>query len=62
MNDVQVYDAGIPEKSAEAVVIVNIVNVNDQSPVFDQQMYSAAVQVKLRICTRWIFANFLLHI
>jgi len=41
--DLKVYDAGIPEKSADAVVIVNIVNVNDQSPVFGQQMYMATI-------------------
>jgi len=41
--DLKVYDNGIPEKSAEAVVIVNIVNVNDQSPVFEEQMYTATV-------------------
>jgi len=39
--DLKVYDNGIPEKSAEAVVIVNIENVNDQSPVFEEQMYTA---------------------
>merc|ERR1712106_1180370 len=41
--DLKVYDNGIPEKSAEAVVIVNIENVNDQSPVFEEQMYTATV-------------------
>ena len=41
--DLLVFDAGIPEKSADAVVIVNINNVNDQSPIFDQQMYTASV-------------------
>ena len=41
--DLVVYDNGIPEKSAEAVVVVNIENVNDQAPVFDEQMYTATV-------------------
>ena len=38
-----VYDNGIPEMSAEAVVIITIQNVNDESPVFEEQMYSATV-------------------
>ena len=42
--DLQVYDAGIPEMSAEAVVIVNLINVNDQSPIFEESMYSAEVE------------------
>lgn len=41
--DLKVTDAGIPEMSAEAVVIVDIVNINDQSPIFEQQMYVATV-------------------
>ena len=41
--DLTVYDNGIPEKSAEAVVVVNIENVNDRWPVFEQQMYTATV-------------------
>ena len=39
-----VYDNGIPEMSAEAVVIITIQNVNDESPVFEEQMYSATVE------------------
>ena len=35
---------GIPEMSAEAVVIVNLLNVNDMTPEFDQQMYTAEVE------------------
>ena len=41
--DLQVYDNGIPEKSAEAVVMVTVENANDQSPVFEEQMYSVTV-------------------
>ena len=41
--DLKVYDNGIPEKSAEAVVMVTVENANDQSPVFEEQMYSVTV-------------------
>ncbi len=41
--DLRVFDAGLPEKSAAAVVVVNIINVNDEAPVFEQQMYTATV-------------------
>ena len=38
-----VYDNGIPEMSAQAEVLVGIRNVNDEAPVFEEQMYSAEV-------------------
>jgi hypothetical protein len=41
--DLKVYDNGIPEKSAEAVVIVTVENANDRSPVFEEQMYTVTV-------------------
>ena len=49
--DLRVFDAGIPEKSAAAVVVVNIVNVNDEAPVFDQQMYVATVAENVALGT-----------
>jgi hypothetical protein len=33
--DLAVYDAGVPQKSAMAGVLVNIENLNDEAPVFD---------------------------
>lgn len=30
------YDSGAPQFSAEAHVTVNLVNVNDKDPIFDQ--------------------------
>ena len=44
--DLKVYDNGIPEKSAEAVVMVTVQNANDQSPVFEEQMYSVTLPEK----------------
>ena len=38
-----VYDNGIPEMSAVAEVMVDIKNVNDEAPVFEEQMYSAEI-------------------
>lgn len=38
-----VYDNGIPEMSARAEVLVDIRNVNDEAPVFEEQMYSAEI-------------------
>jgi hypothetical protein len=33
--DLLVYDAGVPQKSAQALVVANIVNLNDEVPKFD---------------------------
>ena len=33
--DLLVYDAGVPQKSAQAMVIANIVNLNDEEPKFE---------------------------
>ena len=42
--DLVVYDAGVPQKSAMASVVVNIENLNDESPVFEQPNgYSVAL-------------------
>ena len=41
--DIAVYDAGVPQKSAMASVVVNVQNLNDESPVFEQpEGYSAS--------------------
>ncbi|PNF35261.1 hypothetical protein B7P43_G04794, partial [Cryptotermes secundus] len=37
------YDSGIPQKSATAYVTVNIININDMDPVFNETMYEAAI-------------------
>ena len=55
--DLRVYDAGIPEKHSDAVVIVNVKNVNDESPVFDQQMYTATVQENAEAGTPLVTVN-----
>jgi hypothetical protein len=30
------YDSGVPQKSATAYVTVNIININDMDPVFNE--------------------------
>lgn len=39
----QIYDLGVPEKSTIAAVHVNVVDVNDNSPVFEQDEYVATI-------------------
>ena len=34
--DLVVFDAGVPQKSASAFVVANIVNLNDETPLFKQ--------------------------
>ena len=41
--DLIVYDAGVPQKSATASVVANILNVNDETPRFQQLGYAASV-------------------
>jgi hypothetical protein len=41
--DLIVKDAGVPQKTASAIVIVNIENVNDKSPIFEQKSYEATI-------------------
>ena len=42
--DLAVYDAGVPQKSAIASVVVNIENLNDESPSFEKpEGYSVSV-------------------
>lgn len=36
-------DAGVPQLNASALVLVNIVNINDNDPVFTAKEYSAAI-------------------
>ena len=36
--DVVVFDAGVPQKSASALVVANIINLNDEAPKFDKVM------------------------
>lgn len=38
--DLLVYDAGVPQKSAQAMVIANIVNLNDEEPKFEVRILS----------------------
>lgn len=40
---VWVHDSGIPQLSSSADVFVNVINVNDNDPVFSQSEYRAAV-------------------
>ena len=42
--DLAVYDAGVPQFSAMASVVVNIENLNDESPIFElPQGYSVSI-------------------
>ncbi|KAK1121482.1 hypothetical protein K0M31_010285 [Melipona bicolor] len=38
------YDSGVPQLSATAKVIVTVINVNDQTPKFEQESYNASVK------------------
>lgn len=38
------YDAGVPQLSASVPVTVNVGNVNDEVPVFDESMYDAKLE------------------
>lgn len=38
------YDSGVPQLSSSAKVTVSIINVNDQDPIFEQQIYNASVR------------------
>ena len=41
--DLYVHDTGVPQKSASALVIVSIENLNDEEPQFDRAGYAASV-------------------
>jgi hypothetical protein len=49
--DLVVKDAGVPQKTASAIVIANIENVNDESPVFELKSYEASVTENAPIST-----------
>ncbi|XP_011304986.1 cadherin-87A [Fopius arisanus] len=38
------YDSGVPQLSSTAKIIVNIINVNDQDPKFQQESYNVTVR------------------
>lgn len=38
------YDSGVPPLSASAKIIVSIINVNDQDPKFEKNVYSASIK------------------
>lgn len=38
------YDSGIPQLSSSAKIIVNIINVNDEDPVFEKESYSVSIK------------------
>ena len=46
-----VKDAGVPQKSTSAIVIANIENVNDESPVFEHKTYEASVTENAPVST-----------
>ena len=40
----QAWDTGLPRLTATATVIVNLKNINDEEPVFTQELYEAQVE------------------
>jgi len=38
------YDSGVPQLSATAKVTVTVINVNDQDPKFEKELYNASVK------------------
>ena len=57
-----VKDAGVPQKSASAIVIANIENVNDESPIFQQKTYEASVTENAPVSTPGNFITCLVAI
>lgn len=41
---VTAYDSGVPQLSATAKVTVTVINVNDQDPKFEKDLYNASVK------------------
>lgn len=37
------YDIGVPQLHATATVHVNVININDNAPIFSQKMYNASI-------------------
>ena len=46
-----VYDSGVPQRSDEARIIINIIDVNDNNPIFTQLSYIASLEENLAIGT-----------
>lgn len=38
------YDSGVPQLSATTKVIVTVININDQDPKFEKELYNASVK------------------
>ncbi|XP_012135516.1 cadherin 87A isoform X2 [Megachile rotundata] len=38
------YDSGVPQLSASAKVTITVINVNDQNPKFEKELYNASVE------------------
>ncbi|KAM9356590.1 protocadherin alpha-8-like [Symphorus nematophorus] len=50
-------DGGIPAKSGSMTIIVNVLDINDNSPVFSQTLYKASVYENVNIGTSIITLN-----
>ena len=46
-----VYDSGVPQRSDKARIIINIIDVNDNNPLFTQLSYAASLEENLAIGT-----------
>ncbi|XP_043212632.1 cadherin-87A-like, partial [Amphibalanus amphitrite] len=42
--DVMAFDTGVPQRNSTAHLVINVVNVNDLSPEFEQDVYFASVE------------------
>jgi hypothetical protein len=51
------YDSGVPQLSTSAGVLVEILNVNDEEPVFDTDAYEAVVAEHAPVGTRVLTVN-----
>ncbi|KAM9357310.1 protocadherin alpha-10-like [Symphorus nematophorus] len=50
-------DGGIPAKSGSMTIIVNVLDINDNAPVFSQTLYKASVYENVKIGTSIITLN-----
>ncbi|KAM9849600.1 protocadherin Fat 4-like [Aulostomus maculatus] len=50
-------DGGTPAKSGSMTIIVNVLDINDNSPVFSQSLYKASVYENVKIGTSIITVN-----
>ncbi|RWS15955.1 cadherin-87A-like protein [Dinothrombium tinctorium] len=55
--NVMAYDSGVPQLSAKAVIIVNVININDNEPIFTQNYYNATVAENARPDTVVVVVN-----